>query len=233
MIKRNLYNHIFDKTMILDGYRGSIAHNLHIPREADSVFGIDDIDYFSIFTYPLNYYLSLESYNHAGDVEGKKIEENDLVAQDDIVIHLGDVILGRNSELFSIMEQLKGKKILCRGNHDHESDQWYTKRGFDFVCDYYVYNNIAFSHAPLTPLPMQTMKQHSKDEGFVFKTVDLNIHGHFHRGKHRGQPGMRDRYYSNEYFEESRKKYHLVQIEDTLSPVLLSDILAKHELENL
>src|SRR5690242_2450355 len=79
MIKRNLYNHIFDRTMILDGYRGSIAHNLHIPREADDVFGVDDIDYFSIFTYPLNYYLSLESYNHAGEVEDKKIEENDTV----------------------------------------------------------------------------------------------------------------------------------------------------------
>src|SRR5258708_17576955 len=79
MIKRNLYNHIFDKTMILDGYRGSIAHNLHIPREADDVFGVDDVDYFSIYTYPLNYYLSLESYNHAGEVIDQKIEESDTV----------------------------------------------------------------------------------------------------------------------------------------------------------
>jgi predicted nucleotidyltransferase len=79
MDKRKLYNFIFEKKPILSGYRGSIAHNLHIPREADDVFGIDDIDYFGIYCFPLEYYLSLEGYYHSKEVIDQKIEENDTV----------------------------------------------------------------------------------------------------------------------------------------------------------
>lgn len=150
---------------------------------------------------------------------------NKLVTPEDLVIHLGDVILGRNSELSGITGRLNGTKVLARGNHDNESVGWYMKRGFSFVADYFVFDNIAFSHAPLTPLPNQTLRQRSKEEVFVLKPVDLNIHGHFHRGKHRGQPGMPDRYYDHTYFDANRDKYKLVQIEDTFSPYLLEHLL--------
>ncbi len=155
---------------------------------------------------------------------------NKLVAPDDSIIHLGDVILDRHSELQGIMGQLNGRKILCRGNYDYESNEWYMNRGFCFVTDYYVYENVAFSHAPLTPLPYQTFKPQSKDEEFAVKPVDLNIHGHFHRSKDRNRPGVKDPYYGHDYYEQHKDKYHLVQIEDTLAPFLLDDILVTHNL---
>ncbi len=61
---RNLYDFILKKKIILTGYRGSIAHNLHIPRQADDLFGIDDIDFMELYCFPIEFYLSLEGYNH-------------------------------------------------------------------------------------------------------------------------------------------------------------------------
>src|SRR5476649_1621970 len=105
---------------------------------------------------------------------------NQLVAYDDVVIHLGDVIFGLDKEqrLPSLMASLPGKKILCRGNHDPKPAEWYMEHGFDFACDYYVYKDVAFSHAPLTPLPPQTLVSDGRP-------VNWNIHGHFHKGTHR------------------------------------------------
>lgn len=79
MKTKKLYNYIFDKKPLLMGFRGSIAHNLHLPREADDVFGIDDTDFFGIYAFPLEYYLSLEGYYHSKEVVDQKIEENDTV----------------------------------------------------------------------------------------------------------------------------------------------------------
>lgn len=76
---RKLYGFIFDKKTILEGYCGSIAHNLHIPRTSDDVFGIDDVDTFTIYTFPIEYYLSLEAYNRAKETDNMKSEEIDIV----------------------------------------------------------------------------------------------------------------------------------------------------------
>jgi len=148
---------------------------------------------------------------------------NRVVAYDDVVIHLGDVIFGpdQDKKLTSLMATLPGKKILCRGNHDQKSAVWYMQHGFDFACDYYVYNDIAFSHTPLTPLPPQAMV---KD----MSPVKLNIHGHFHKGSHRNaaeQTVFADKYYNSAFYLEHKDKYRLVHIEDTLEPVLLEDVL--------
>lgn len=52
---------------------------------------------------------------------------NKLVAYDDVVIHLGDVIFGLDKEtrLPSLIASLPGKKVLCRGNHDPKPAEWY------------------------------------------------------------------------------------------------------------
>lgn len=76
---RKLYNFIFEKKTILEGYCGSIAHNLHIPREADDVFGIDDVDIFNIYCFPIEYYLSLEAYYKSKETDNFKMAENDNV----------------------------------------------------------------------------------------------------------------------------------------------------------
>ena len=174
-------------------------------------------------------------FNHAKlvEYEHRPIDFNEIIKRNwrkrvkptDIVIHTGDVILGHDSELGLILKDLPGKKILCRGNHDHHSDAWYMERGFDFVTDYFILDDIAFSHAPLTPLPLQIYRQNNREPIFIPKPVRLNVHGHFHRGLHRGQPGMPDSYFDHKYFDANRDKYRLVQIEDNLSPVLLSSII--------
>lgn len=136
---------------------------------------------------------------------------NKVVNDDDLVIHLGDVILGRDGDLPGIMAQLKGRKVLCRGNHDKsKSDRWFMARGFDFACDYFVYKHVAYSHVPLTPLPTDAY---------------FNVHGHFHRGIHRGPDIDRIDLYDRHYYKKNQDKYHLIQIEDTLAPFLLEDVL--------
>ena len=58
---------------------------------------------------------------------------NRTVTDDDTVIHLGDVALGTESQLKEIIPQLKGHKILIRGNHDGKSHQFYKDCGFETI----------------------------------------------------------------------------------------------------
>lgn len=154
---------------------------------------------------------------------------NKVVKWDDIVIHLGDVIFRRdkNEQLKSIMASLNGKKILAMGNHDYEAWDFYMQNGFDFACDYFVYRNVAFSHAPITPLPVQTQTNQGIE-------VDFNIHGHFHRGKHRSpddNPNYKDDYYEYQYWKENKERYIHMQIEDELRPFTLEEVLARKNVE--
>ena len=91
----------------------------------------------------------------------------------DTVIHLGDVIMARSSELFEILTTLPGKKILVRGNHDRESDGWYERNGFSFVAQGILIGGVWLTHAPQVTLP----------DGAI-----LNVHGHLHAGTHRTMP---------------------------------------------
>lgn len=59
---------------------------------------------------------------------------NKTVTDDDFVIHLGDVALGSESQLKALVPQLKGHKILIKGNHDTKSRHFYLDCGFEEVC---------------------------------------------------------------------------------------------------
>jgi len=165
-----------------------------------------------------------------GFEEQIRLNWNKAVRPNDVVFVLGDVIFGSNKEenLLLFMKSLLGKKILTIGNHDHESLEFYMSNGFEFACHSFVYGDIAFSHAPLTPLPYQNLEKHDKQ-------VRLNIHAHFHKITHRtpkeheDKDAFKDRYYDYQYYKKNREKYHLIQIEDTLAPFLLRDILKEHE----
>lgn len=69
---RKLYSFVFEKKVLLSGFRGSIAHGLTIAPEDDVLYGIDDEDTFALYCYPTEYYLSLESYYHRGEVKDHK-----------------------------------------------------------------------------------------------------------------------------------------------------------------
>lgn len=86
----------------------------------------------------------------------------------DVTIHLGDVIIGRDSELKGMLEQVAGKKFLVMGNHDKKTKGWYMRNGFDFVGDGLTWRDIYFSHIPVETLP----------DGCT-----INVHGHFHNNE--------------------------------------------------
>jgi len=93
---------------------------------------------------------------------------NDLVSKDDKVFHLGDIGFGNTQEMFKIFKQLRGHKILIRGNHDKRfSDGALSKIGFSEVYKYPIIIEEFFmlSHSPM----------------FLNANMPyVNIHGHIH-----------------------------------------------------
>jgi len=93
---------------------------------------------------------------------------NETVRDDDLVIHMGDFALHKNSEKAAwIINALKGRKILVKGNHDRKTNHWYLTHGFSFVCDSFVLDGILFTHRPVENI----------------KKWRYNIHGHIHNKK--------------------------------------------------
>jgi calcineurin-like phosphoesterase family protein len=112
-----------------------------------------------------------------------------LLAPQDLLIHLGDVMFYNFPELKGMLDSVKGKKVLTMGNHDKKSKSWYMRNGFDFAADSFVMDDIVFSHKPIEHFP----------EGVLF-----NVHGHLHNTGHRPQeswwePGGRHRLFVLEH----------------------------------
>lgn len=94
---------------------------------------------------------------------------NSIVGNDDVVLHIGDVIF--NNQKGSIYaRQLKGRKFLLRGNHDGHSRDWFADRGFTKLdarrLEWLSPEGllVVFSHEPIG--------SHTE--------WDINIHGHIH-----------------------------------------------------
>jgi len=117
--------------------------------------------------------LSTEYKSRPPDFESKIVRQwQRMVTDDDIIIHLGDVVVGNTTVWSSVIPRLPGRKILVVGNHDKNTLSWYLANGFEFCCLTFSWQifgvNILFSHEPMF------------DGQF-----DLNIHGHLHLGRHR------------------------------------------------
>jgi calcineurin-like phosphoesterase family protein len=136
----------------------------------------------------MNIYLITDThFNHTKVIEycGRPLNYEQLlfssmnnVPEDAILLHLGDICIGKDVEVHEkYIAPLKCKKWLIKGNHDRKSDAWYYEHGWDVVCEsiniikHGVF--ITFSHKPI-PLP--------RTRGS--KPV-INIHGHFHNTDHR------------------------------------------------
>lgn len=109
--------------------------------------------------------LVTQGHRPSGFEELIKLNWRRAVLPQDFVWHLGDVILGRNGTLGDVMNSLPGTKFLVRGNHDHESDGWYARHGFQFCAQGVLRGGVWLSHFPAVNLP----------SGAV-----LNVHGHLH-----------------------------------------------------
>lgn len=90
-----------------------------------------------------------------------------MVQPHDILIHCGDIGMGKVDSWANTVRNWPGKKWLVRGNHDQKSCQWYVENGlFDMACDGMIYRGVWITHKPwLEKLPEGT---------------HINIHGHLH-----------------------------------------------------
>lgn len=88
-----------------------------------------------------------------------------LIAAQDTLIHLGDVIFYHAETLADWLAGIPATiKILVRGNHDKShSDVWFQRAGFSTVCDGMIYKGCLLTHAPVRDM-----------------CFPLNIHGHWH-----------------------------------------------------
>lgn len=100
-----------------------------------------------------------------------------VVARQDTLYHLGDVIFYRYPELSSILGQVPCRKVLLMGNHDRKSRGWYMRNGFDYAADLIVLDHVMLSHKPIESFP----------DG-----VTINIHGHWHNNEHHKRPAWYD-----------------------------------------
>lgn len=107
----------------------------------------------------------------------------------DIVVHLGDVIWGRQDRLSGIMNYLPGTKILVKGNHDrNHSNNWFIQAGFAAVFEKVQMSGIIFSHFPAI------LNQEEIDRGII------NVFGHFHSNPpKRWEPSLKKRLTPNHF----------------------------------
>jgi len=97
----------------------------------------------------------------------------EAIQEQDILIHLGDVAWYNEARFHKqILDVPCFRKWLVKGNHDRKTMSWYLNQGWDFVGESLslnIYNKkVIFSHKPLTNICAND------------KTIDYNIHGHFH-----------------------------------------------------
>ncbi|MBC2714976.1 MAG: hypothetical protein HF978_06665 [Desulfobacteraceae bacterium] len=117
--------------------------------------------------------LAEEYQSRPPDFENKIIRNwQKMVSKDDLVVHLGDVVVGKATDWSSAIPSLPRRKVLVIGNHDKKTLSWYMANGFDFCCLDFFWEifglKVLFTHEP-------------KNIGLF----DLNIHGHLHLGRHR------------------------------------------------
>ena len=146
------------------------------------------------------------------------LEENmrKTLTRDDVLIHLGDICLGRDAYVHArYINPLPCKKILIRGNHDKQSSKWYLEHGWDVVFEKTMYlltkyGNVILSHKPIWPIP---------------KFYRYNIHGHLHNKKPRTWRCLLLKM-ANWFVG---KRHILVSVEDlNYRPVALDNLIGQH-----
>lgn len=129
----------------------------------------------------------------------------------DTVIHLWDVIFSRPSELWGILDSLPGYKILVKGNHDKNADNWYMSQGFNEVHLNYLITLWIDKVIECTHKPIKT-------------THDINLSWHLHNYK--GNNTFRHKEAIN---LTNKSRVYSAELED-YHPVLLEYIISEqHE----
>lgn len=116
-----------------------------------------------------NHQFMIDKWIRPEDYQQQLIDNWKVRVKDwDIVYHLGDVIFSRPSELWWILNELPGYKVLIRGNHDKNKPNWYLSQGFDEVHEeYFLTLDYPLRKIHLTHKPVLT-------------DADINISWHLH-----------------------------------------------------
>lgn len=115
------------------------------------------------------------------------------VKAEDLLIHLGDVGIGKYEDWQWMVETWPCKKILVRGNHDeNHSCSWWMDHGFTFACDSMIYRGAWLTHHPADALPAGT---------------SVNIHGHLHNIWHGFHKNATDGSVESEVYNTKHLKY--------------------------
>lgn len=136
-------------------------------------------------------------YQSASNIRQLSDSYTKSIQVDDVFIYLGDLCdpaVTDLNELKHFVQNIPGRKILCKGNHDIETDSFYREIGFDDVCDVCVINQVAFSHLPLKVDPDM-----------------INVHGHLHSEK---RSDVDDANHINAYREDYYK--HPIEISELI-----------------
>lgn len=94
---------------------------------------------------------------------------NDRVHDGDIVVHVGDVGMGNYVDAEPFLSRLRGRKVLCAGNHDSKNYRKLLGSLGWAVLDKLIVNDVLIRHYPL---------QHDE----CCDDWTLVIHGHSHGG---------------------------------------------------
>lgn len=133
------------------------------------------------------------------------------VKDEDIVIHLGDICMGKDEAAHKMLTAAFGncRRYLIKGNHDMKSDSWYYDHGWDLVVHGMMVKvngkSVFITHRPS-----------------VMRIGDYNVHGHTHGNVHRDEEhaAFYDPAYHIEVALESRKIMY--------GPVLLTSLIKQN-----
>lgn len=130
---------------------------------------------------------------------------NSVVNPEDLVYHLGDVVINRS--YLPVVGKLNGRKKLIAGNHDVFRVSEYMEY-FEDIKAYHEVNGYIMSHIPVHTSQLERWKG--------------NIHGHLHNNAVLDEEGDPD------------KRYFCACVEHTkFKPILLSDIFKEFEKRGL
>jgi calcineurin-like phosphoesterase family protein len=130
----------------------------------------------------------MRPFSNAEEGDAFMVEQwNKLVKPKDRIYVLGDVAIKRSG--LKILEQLNGRKVLVRGNHDIFKLKDYAEH-FDDIRGCFYHHEFMMSHIPLHP---ELFEQRFKG----------NIHGHLHCHNVRLADGSLDRRYFNTCVEQN------------------------------
>lgn len=109
---------------------------------------------------------------------------NSVVGKDDTIVYVGDLFFVNKDLASGIMEDLNGRKILVRGNHDKFSSEEFLELGFEMIVDSLMLEiegvNVKVCHYPYSDINNAEWYDKYKNKRPVRADNEILIHGHTH-----------------------------------------------------